>query len=301
MYLLKLFVSLLSLFNVVQADYDENIQFIQETNSKNLSYEVGINQFVNRTYINGTSNESSHYIPSTHAHINILTKEDLPKEVDWVKKGAVSSVKNQLECGSCWAFSAVGAVEGEWSLKHHKLYNLSEQELVDCSGYLGNQGCNGGSMDNAFEYVIQHGICSNVSYPYNGVDNQCKNQSCTKRVHIDTYYDVPPNNEKQLEKAVIKQPVSVAIQANLQSFQLYKRGIYSDPDCGDDLDHGVLVVGYGYDSSYDMKYWLVKNSWGKSWGENGYIRMAKDINSTKGQCGIAMDPSYPVSRRLISN
>ena len=298
MYLIKVFVGILSLVNPIRADYDENIQFIKDHNSKNSSYEVGINQYVNRTYTNGTSNESSHYIPSNYDNINILTNEELPKEVNWVKKGAVSSVKNQLECGSCWAFSAVGAVEGEWSLEHHKLYNLSEQELVDCSSYLGNQGCNGGSMDNAFEYIIQNGLCLNVSYPYNGSDGQCQNQTCTKKVHIDTYYDVPHNNEEQLEKAVAKQPVSVAIQANLQSFQLYKKGIYSDPDCGDDLDHGVLVVGYGYDSSYDMKYWIIKNSWGTHWGEDGYMRMAKDINSTEGQCGIAMDPSYPVIRLL---
>ena len=298
MYLIKVFVGILSLVNPIRADYDENIQFIKDHNSKNSSYEVGINQYVNRTYTNGTSNESSHYIPSNYDNINILTNEELPKEVNWVKKGAVSSVKNQLECGSCWAFSAVGAVEGEWSLEHHKLYNLSEQELVDCSSYLGNQGCNGGSMDNAFEYIIQNGLCLNVSYPYNGSDGQCQNQTCTKKVHIDTYYDVPPNNEKQLEKAVLKRPVSVAIQANMQSFQLYKKGIYSDPDCGDDLDHGVLVVGYGYDSSYDMKYWIIKNSWGTHWGEDGYMRMAKDINSTEGQCGIAMDASYPVIRLL---
>jgi len=298
MLLIKVFVGVLSFFTVVQANYDDNIQFIKKTNDMNLSYEVGVNQFINTSYINGTSNVSSHYIPSVHDNMNIITTKQVPKEINWVKEGAVSSIKNQLECGSCWAFSAIGAVEGEWSLKHHKLYNLSEQELVDCSDYLGNQGCNGGSMDNAFEYVIQHGICSNVSYPYNGVDNQCKNQSCTKRVHIDTYYDVPPNNEKQLEKAVAKQPVSVAIQANQQSFQLYKKGIYSDPDCGDDLDHGVLVVGYGYDSFYDMKYWIIKNSWGTHWGQNGYMKMAKDINNTAGQCGIAMDASYPVIRLL---
>ena len=300
MYLFKVIVSLLSLLNPVLSNYDENIKFIKDHNSKNSSYEVGINQFVSRTYINGTSNESSHYIPSNHDDMNILTKEELPKEVDWVKKGAVSSVKNQLECGSCWAFSAVGSVEGEWSLKHHKLYNLSEQELVDCSDYLGNQGCDGGSMTNAFEYIIQNGLCSNVSYPYNGTDEQCQNQTCTKLVHINKYHSVPPNNEEQLEKAVAKQPVSVAIQANQQSFQLYKKGIYSDPDCGDQLDHGVLVVGYGYDLFHGMNYWIVKNSWGPKWGENGYIRMAKGIEDPEGQCGIAMDASYPVSRKLIS-
>ena len=230
-----------------------------------------------------------------------MSDKKVPTHIDWVKKGAVSSVKNQLECGSCWAFSASEAVEGEWFLKHNQLYNLSEQELVDCSGYLGNQGCDGGSMTNAFEYIIQNGLCSDISYPYNGTDGQCQNQTCTKLVHINKYHSVPQNNEEQLEKAVSRQPVSVAIQANQQSFQLYKKGIYSDPDCGDQLDHGVLVVGYGYDKDYDMKYWIVKNSWGKSWGENGYIRMARGIEDPEGQCGIAMDPSYPIIRDLISN
>ena len=111
--------------------------------------------------------------------------------------------------------------------------------------------------------------------------------------HIDKYYDVPHNNEKQLERAVVKQPISVAIQANMRSFQLYKKGIYSDPDCGDQLDHGVLLVGYGYDPDLDMNYWIVKNSWGENWGEQGYIRMVKGIENPEGQCGIAMDASYP--------
>ena len=290
MFIGKIIIGIVSLF---QGGYEDNIKFIERHNSKNSSYEIGVNQFINRSYINGTTNETSHYIPSDHTMVNILTDKRVPKEVDWVTKGAVSSVKNQLQCGSCWAFSASESIEGEWFLKHNQLYNLSEQELVDCSSYLGNQGCEGGSMDNAFEYVIQNGLCLNVSYPYNASDGQCQNQTCTKKVHIDKYYDVPQNNENQLEKAVAKQPVSVAIQANLQSFQLYKKGIYSDPECGDQLDHGVLAVGYGFDPMYEMEYWLVKNSWGDTWGENGYIRMAKDIDNPEGQCGIAMDASYP--------
>ena len=230
---------------------------------------------------------------------NILSDKKPPTHVYWREAGAVSPVKNQLDCGSCWAFSASEAIEGEWFLKQDQLYNLSEQELVDCSGYLGNMGCGGGSMDAAFEYVIQNGLCLNQSYPYNATDGQCQNKTCTKKVHIDKYYDVPHNNEKQLEKAVVKQPISVAIQANMRSFQLYKKGIYSDPDCGDQLDHGVLLVGYGYDPDLDMNYWIVKNSWGDNWGEQGYIRMVKGIENPEGQCGIAMDASYPVTRILI--
>ena len=290
MFMIKVIVGFLSLF---QGGYEDNIKFIEDHNSKNSSYEVGVNQFINTSYINGTTNETSHYIPSENTMVNILSDKKSPKHVDWRKEGAVSTVKNQLDCGSCWAFSASEAIEGEWFLKHNHLYNVSEQELVDCSGYLGNMGCSGGSMDMAFEYVVQNGLCLNQSYPYNAMEGQCQNQTCTKKVHIDKYYDVPHNNEKQLERAVVKQPISVAIQANMRSFQLYKKGIYSDPDCGDQLDHGVLLVGYGYDPGLDMNYWIVKNSWGDNWGEKGYIRMVKGIENPEGQCGIAMDASYP--------
>lgn len=290
MFVIKVIVGFLSLF---QSGYEDNIKFIEDHNSKNTSYEVGVNQFINTSYINGTTNETSHYIPLNYSLVNILSDKETPKQVDWRKEGAVSTVKNQLDCGSCWAFSASEAIEGEWFLKHNHLYNVSEQELVDCSRYLGNMGCSGGSMDMAFEYVVQNGLCLNQSYPYNATDGQCQNQTCTKKVHIDKYYDVPHNNEKQLERAVVKQPISVAIQANMRSFQLYKKGIYSDPDCGDQLDHGVLLVGYGYDPDLDMNYWIVKNSWGDNWGEQGYIRMVKGIENPEGQCGIAMDASYP--------
>ena len=184
MFIVKVLVGVLSLF---QSGYEDNVRFIEKHNSNNSSYEVGVNQFINKSYVNGTTNESSHYIPSDHSMINILSDKTVPEQVDWIKAGAVSSVKNQLECGSCWAFSAVGAVEGEWFLKHNQLYNLSEQELVDCSNYLGNQGCEGGSMDSAFEYIVQNGLCLNVSYPYNASDGQCQNQTCTKKVHIDKY------------------------------------------------------------------------------------------------------------------
>ena len=289
MFIGKLLVTICSILS----GYDKNMDFIKKHNSLDSPYKVGENQFINQSYINGTTNQSMKYIPSNYSNTNIITHKKAPKEINWVTKGAVSPVKNQLDCGSCWAFSAGEAIEGEWFLKKHDLYNVSEQELVDCSSYTGNMGCSGGTMDNAFMYVVQNGLCLNSSYPYSALDGQCNNQTCVKKVHVDTFYDVPKNDETQVERAVAKQPVSVAIQANLQSFQLYSHGIYNDPDCGDELDHGVLVVGYGYDPLYNMSYWLVKNSWGSQWGENGYIRMAKNIESPEGQCGIAMDASYP--------
>jgi C1A family cysteine protease len=222
----------------------------------------------------------------------IINFTDLNKNsVDWRERYKVSSVKNQGSCGSCWAFSSVGAVESAWAIKHNILYNLSEQELIDCSTQ--NNGCEGGSMDLAFQYIIENGLCSNLSYPYTAEEEHCNN-TCKSLVQISNYSDVIPNQEKMLMRAVQHQPVSVAIQANKRSFQMYKSGIYSDPDCGFELDHGVLLIGYGYDKKYDMDYWIIKNSWSYSWGENGYIRIQRNIDDSRGLCGIAMDPSIPI-------
>ena len=269
--------------------------FIIEHNNLNLSYEVDHNQFSDIRYTDGKNPSLNHYIRPTQKTPYLLNDDtELPKHIDWREKHDVSTVKNQLECGSCWAFSATGSVESAWSIHHHKLYNLSQQELVDCSVSYGNNGCDGGLMDNAFQYIIDNGLCANSSYPYTANSSGiCLNTTCPKIVHIKNFTDIQPN-EHSLAKAVHRQPVSVAIQANLQSFQMYKSGIYSDPNCGDDLDHGVLVVGYGYDAFWDMNYWIVKNSWGSSWGDNGYIRIRKDISDPNGLCGIAIDPSIPM-------
>ena len=141
---------------------------------------------------------------------------------------------------------------------------------------------------------MNNSLCTNLSYPYIANDSNCIIDQCEPVVHISNYSDVYPNNETLLKYAVAIQPVSIAIQANKRSFQMYQSGIYNDPSCGFQLDHGVLVVGYGYDEQYDMKYWIIKNSWGPSWGENGYIRILRDSDDTRGLCGIAMDPSYPI-------
>ena len=268
-----------------------NLEFINKHNSENHSYLVEENNFINHTYIN-EFNPINHLIYHIRNNPILINMTDLNKEsVDWRKSFKVSSVKNQGDCGSCWAFSSVGAVESAWAIKHNVLYNLSEQELIDCSSE--NHGCEGGSMDLAFQYIIDNGLCDNSSYPYVAIDGQCNN-SCKSLVKISNYSDIIPNQEKMLMRAVQHQPVSVAIQANKRSFQMYKSGIYSDPDCGFELDHGVLLIGYGYDKDYDMDYWIIKNSWSDSWGENGYIRIQRNIDDSRGLCGIAMDPSVPI-------
>ena len=163
--------------------------------------------------------------------------------------------------------------------------------LTDCSRNYGNNGCRGGLMDNAFKYVIDNdGLCTEKEYPYIGNDSICLENQCNSVVKIKSYTDVRPNDETILKGAVSVGPVSVAIQANVSSFQFYKSGIYQDPECGDQLDHGVLVVGYG-STNNGTDYWIVKNSWGEDWGNKGYIWMARNRNNS---CGIASKPSYPI-------
>lgn len=236
---------------------------------------------------------------------SIVPREDfqvpdgpLPESVDWVSEGAVTPVKNQGQCGSCWTFSAVGAIESAYYLKHGKLLNFSEQELVSCDS--GSMGCQGGDMDQAFQWVETHkGLCLESDFPYTSgttlQNGECKKCEPVPGTQVDHYVDVPTNNEHALMAAVAQQPVAVAVEADQVAFQMYKSGILTGR-CGKNLDHGILLVGYGTDKETGIDYWKVKNSWGSDWGEQGYIRLTRKLSpwNPSGECGILKQASFPV-------
>jgi len=268
--------------------------YLYEKGVKN--FKIGVNEFSDKEHsefvkqMNGFKGTSQARDRMTYLSPQIDFK--LPEKVDWRQKGYVTPVKNQGQCGSCWAFSTTGSLEGQHFRKTGKLVSLSEQNLVDCSRKYGNNGCNGGLMDNAFQYIKENdGIDTEDSYPYEGEDETCKFKSRDVGATDIGFVDIPEGNEEKLKEAVATVgPVSVAIDASHPSFQMYSEGVYDEPECSSTaLDHGVLVVGYGTRDGKD--YWLVKNSWGETWGEGGYIYMSRNNDN---QCGIASSASYPV-------
>jgi cathepsin L len=273
-----------------------NTEKFERHNSDTTGYSIGITQFADLSpddfeKFKGYGCLDS-YKTSTCEKF-VPSYDVLPESVDWRNDDAVTAVKNQGRCGSCWSFSATGAMEGAWAIKTGDLVSLSEQQLVDCSGKYGNNGCNGGLMDSAFEYVIDNGLCSEVDFPYEARDNTCS--ICpNSAVKFSSCIDVTPRNQLHLKQAVAKGPVSIAIEADTSVFQHYTGGVISSSLCGTNLDHGVLIVGYGTESD-GTDYWIVKNSWGETWGENGYVRIARsDDENSSGVCGVAMQPSFPV-------
>jgi KDEL-tailed cysteine endopeptidase len=269
-----------------------NIEF--ERGQQNFS--MGINQFTDLTaeefkgaYVNGGKRLDFGSYGCKAFSSSALGAPDV---VDWRTGGAVTSVKDQGQCGSCWSFSSTGAIEGAWAIRKGQLLDFSEQQLVDCATGLayGSHGCSGGQMDGGFKYVIEHGQCLLSSYLYTAKDGSC--QKCSPVAQLSSCSDVKANDQVSLKGAVALQPVSVAIEADTRYFQSYSGGVLTSASCGTNLDHGVLVVGYGKENGID--YWLVKNSWSTSWGEDGYVKIARsDSTKDSGVCGIAMMASFP--------
>jgi len=285
------------------AIFEANYAFIAAHNRKDYSCKLGLGAFADLT----TEEFASVYTMSRPERPGMLlwggapdlgvheySNVSLPSSVDWVVKGAVTSVKNQQpSCGSCWSFAATGALEGAWQIATGQLISLSEQEFIDCSFSFGNRGCDGGSPAWAFTYAKQAPMCTEASYAYKAKVGSCHVDTCAVGIvqkGVRGFKMVKPGDESALMEAVMKGPVAIAVQANKRVFQLYKSGVLSD-QCGEKVDHGVLLVGYGTDSGQD--YFRVKNSWGDRWGENGYVRIARGKQGN-GECGILVQSFYPV-------
>jgi C1A family cysteine protease len=279
--------------------FKTNLDKIHSHNKGNHSYSLAMNhlgdlstaEFKQLLGYKGIDNSVLRSANAPHGLKHIKAAD----AVDWRQKSAVTPVKNQGQCGSCWAFSATGSLEGAAAVASGQLISLSEQQLMDCSTAQGNQGCNGGLMDNAFQWVIKNGgITGDKDDSYKGKQGSCSS-SLPKRVSIKGFKDIPVGDENSLLQAVNLGPVSIAIEADQFVFQFYSGGVLDDKSCGTQLDHGVLIVGYGNDAASGKDYWTVKNSWGASWGEAGYIRLARNKNT----CGLALAASYPTGAQVL--
>lgn len=277
-------------------NFYKSYQRVAEKNAKN-SYRSAIHHFSDLTKQEFKAKYLG-YKPNVNEvktyNYDLLRANRTNGDVDWrTKSGVVTPIKDQGQCGSCWAFSATGALEGVAAVsKKQPGMSFSEQQLVDCSTKYGNEGCDGGLMNQAFQFVIDNGIETEAQYPYKAVDQKCKSK--VGDFKVSKFTNVPVKSTAALAAACDVQPVSVAIEAD--EIMDYDSGIFKDKNCGDALDHGVLLVGY-VTSDPEGEYWIVKNSWGTSWGEKGYIRMSRTVIPDKkgGICGILTASSYPVA------
>jgi len=279
--------------------FANNLKFIEKHNAEHAlglhTHTVGINQFAdltNEEFVQQfTGFKAMDGLPESS--VEIIGRR--PAQIDWRQKNAVTPVKDQGQCGSCWAFSAIGTIEGAYAKKSGLLVSLSEQNLVDCSTYI-NNGCNGGNPFVALLFTIQQGgIATEKSYPYEAQQaNQCRYEGKEVGASISDARRIKQGSEEDLQNALAEiGPVSVAIDAANPSFRFYKEGVYYEENCSStNLNHGVLAVGYGTTRRFfGQDYYIVKNSWGTGWGDSGYIKMAMNRNN---HCGIASTASYAI-------
>ena len=269
--------------------FAEKTAQIQEINSSQTSFTVGYNQFTTFTDFEYKRILGAKVMPEHKKAVKVLNTTNLADEVNWITKGGVNAVKNQGQCGSCWAFSATAAIEGAHFISTGNLLSLSEQQFVDCDTT--SYGCNGGWQYAAFEYAEKQAEDFEKDYAYTAMDGTCKDASLTGQVTVQSYQNVQANSVAQLKAAITAGPTSVTIEADTFVFQGYTTGVLNSAACGTNLDHAVTAVGYGTESGQD--YYLVRNSWGASWGEAGYIKIAAVEGA--GICGIQMQSLYPAT------
>ncbi|XP_058774633.1 macrodontain-1-like [Vicia villosa] len=278
--------------------FKENLDYIEKFNSAgNKSYTLGLNPYSDLTTEEFKASYTGLKVPSHVYSSKIRSNQvlfnvtnNIPLTMDWRVKGAVTDVKKQGQCDGCWAFAAVAAVEGFWKIKMGNLLTLSEQQLIDCDR--SSDGCTSGSIVGGFNNIIDNrGILQESQYPYREGDGTCKQFDMDKaEAYITCYINLKKNDEQNLQRAVAEQPVAVGISVGDDFFK-YSGGVYSGA-CGTSLDHAVTIVGYGKTKS-GLKYWLIKNSWGKNWGVNGYMRIKREGGGPEGHCSIATHAYIP--------
>jgi len=282
--------------------YNKNLKLIKAHNRKHdvglVSFRMGVNEYTDLTheqFLKAIGHGGCTF--KRTRPLNLAAATDLPTDiadtVDWRDKKVVTPVKNQQDCGSCWSFSATGALEGAYAIATGTLKSFSEQQLIDCSTSYGDHGCKGGLMDYAFQYIEDNGGDDiEGDYQYIAKEGICdKSKEKKHEGDIMKYTDVEPSNVEALKTALNVGPVSVSVQANSFAFQFYRSGVFAIKNCGTTPDHGVLAVGYTDDA------WIVKNSWGPGWGDEGYIYMAMNTSNKEGECGILLTGSYPTSHK----
>lgn len=297
--------------------WQKNVEHNKAENSKGHDYVLGENQFSDQTSREFAAMNFGFIKPKVselYGGVEFLgnhtyNDEALSDSVDWSTNGAVTPIKDQGHCGSCWIFSAVGAMESAYQIASGKLVSLAEQQVLDCLHNIlpPTLGCKGGSMSPVFNYAKSHAICTTASYPYEAKAGKCGATSCTTGMpqgKVTGYKGLAPvaklipASYKAMMSAVMQQPVSVSIEADKDVFHQYTSGVVTGA-CGQMPDHGVLVVGYGTDPKLG-DYWKIKNSWGASWGEKGFVRVKRG-GSWRGECAILNSPSYPVVSKSLGD
>ncbi|XP_056636240.1 digestive cysteine proteinase 2-like [Diorhabda sublineata] len=279
--------------------FRQNFRFINSVNRQNRGYSLAVNHLADKTneemkILRGRIPNGGYNGGKPFPYKNV-DSEDLPEQYDWRLYGAVTPVKDQAVCGSCWSFATVGHLEGALFLKKNNrtnLVRLSEQALVDCSWGYGNNGCDGGEDFRSYQWILKHGgIPLDSDYgAYIGQDGYCHADGLNKTASITGWVNVTVNDVNAHRLAIFKEgPISVSIDASQKTFRFYSNGVYYDENCAngaDDLNHAVLAVGYGTMNGED--YWLIKNSWSTYWGNDGYILMSARDNN----CGVMTQATY---------